>query len=399
MTSRGVITPVNGEDEVHSLANWLHQNRINSTKILDTLDQLGATEVIDLIDLAEEDVLKFQPPFLKKLEYVRFMRGIHSLKVSNGTEQKNDIVATSSATNIIPPIAEAVVMSSRVDELNKDHHTTYQRPPLPPRCPGDECSGILSSRLGTRKNKYLVNLDGPDFRWIVYCSECTRKWHACHFLCGHLQKISPLGSSDIIRHEQGRFNRWQKKIKPPCVKNPKNSALKASYMEQKITSKAARPDEIHSNFNDNHSTHATSETETVAKRADFHNIYENQSNHVPQLPSVPSSEYPGHPQFDNEFRTFLGKLDEGTLNFSDIEAADRMDEDFLDGCSDHEDATSSWGRNSNADNQEPANKRVKVTECPGEKQVLDDEVLNGICQEMNEKCRLQRFANKCGVKI
>jgi len=50
-----------------------------------------------------------------------------------------------------------------------------------------------------------------------------------------LQKITTLGSSDIIRHEQGRYNRWQKKIKPPCPKNPQHNVLKEDYAEQKKT--------------------------------------------------------------------------------------------------------------------------------------------------------------------
>lgn len=382
MASQGVIIgPRQYRDNMQSLADWIRQNRINNITILDALHELGATEVIDLIDLTEEDISKFQPPFLKKLEYVRFARGIQSLKVSNNEDLEKNGMRT--AATIIPVIAEEVIIPSPAYVFN-DEHVNHPRPPLPPRCVGGNCSGVLSSRLGTRKNKYLMTLSGPDFRWIVSCSDCTRKWHACHFLCGHLQKISPLGASDIIRHEQGRFNRWQKKIKPPCPKNPKNSVLKATYKEQRKNSNKANG---LGQVRDTNPIHTTEQTKRVPIRAGSEFKIDGEPLHsVPDQPNVPSHVNPAHQKIDEEFRTIIGALDEDALNFSGAEEGDRMDEDFEDGCSDHEDNASNEKthicQNSKKNNEEPANKRVKVTESPEEKEITTDEILDVICDEI-----------------
>lgn len=67
MASQGVIIgPRQYRDNMQSLADWIRQNRINNITILDALHELGATEVIDLIDLTEEDISKFQPPFFEE---------------------------------------------------------------------------------------------------------------------------------------------------------------------------------------------------------------------------------------------------------------------------------------------------------------------------------------------
>lgn len=125
------------------------------------------------------------------------------MKVSNNEDLEKNGMRT--AATIIPVIAEEVIIPSPAYVFN-DEHVNHPRPPLPPRCVGGNCSGVLSSRLGTRKNKYLMTLSGPDFRWIVSCSNCTRKWHACHFLCGHLQKNFSPGSK---RYHKARARTFQ----------------------------------------------------------------------------------------------------------------------------------------------------------------------------------------------
>ncbi len=256
------------------ITSWLQGNRINpSSDVLRVLEDLGATEVSDLLDLQQEDILAFQPPVLKKLEFVRFQRGIHALHRnanidmnyiihgggmdSNGSiTDSEDVAIYSTGINIpqevsvayssspSPPtvISTAANLNSTMVTTSDDVNTNktqyrygYQCPPLPPQCPEKDCTGTLSCALGKRKNQNLINIPNtPDFRWMVSCSKCSTKWHACHFLCGHMARISTIGgSSDIIRHEMGRFNRWQKKIKPPCVNNPMNRVLKAGYDEER----------------------------------------------------------------------------------------------------------------------------------------------------------------------
>lgn len=366
-----------------TLTSWVQRNRINSTTLLNALDDLGATEVIDLQDLADNDISQFQPPFLKKLEYVRFKRGILSLKVSAGVADEQELknIATDSTGAFTLPIASSsirsIITSSPVDELYEGNQN--KSPPLPSACQGEGCIGTLSSHLGTRKNKYLTGLDGPDFRWIVTCSDCSRKWHACHFLCGHLQKISSMGSSDIIRHEQGRFNRWQKKIKPPCSKNPRRSVLKAGYAEQKKNLKARVPEE--------------------GKNVSTVPVHRINATMTSSMSTETSSINPNHPQFDNEFRSMLGSLNEDTLNFSGTEEADRMDEEFLGGCSDDElsptiGSTNASPNNSRIEVEEPANKRIKVTTTTCMDNKESDICIDKLCEEVTAKCIVQLLSEK-----
>lgn len=152
---------------------------------------------------------------MKKLEFVRFRRAVELLRI-----------------NPSPTGAEVAIINESNSSVRDPPSSSYAKPPLPPTCPSKGCTGTLSSTLGKRINKQLIKLSGPDFRWIVCCSSCATKWHSCHFLCGHISKISPIGSSDISRHEMGRFNRWQRKIKRPCRNNPNNNILKAGYDEE-----------------------------------------------------------------------------------------------------------------------------------------------------------------------
>jgi len=257
--------------EKETLEAWLERNRIKSTSLAEALAKLGATETLDLVDLSTEDMSSFKPPFMKKLEHVRFERGVQDLKKAKRAAEsgkKGSLDDASSCTSSSLPR-----MVSAVSQTQK-----WKCPPHPSKCLQKGCDGILSLRLGNRKNKYLTKLDGPDFRWIVDCSKCRTKWHACHYLCGHLQKISVLGSSDIIRHEQGRFNRWQKKVKPPCSMNPHCGALRAYYADQK------------KNSTSRNSVKSDSTSTTQPHRS------------------------PEDPLFDNEFKSMIGNLD---LNASD----------------------------------------------------------------------------------
>lgn len=380
-----------------ALISWLNEKRINNTAILDALDQLGANEVQDLLDLEEEDIKSFQPPFLKKLEYLRFRRGIVYLKLNND-QQPHDLSTVDTVATPLPIIASAqtVTSLSSVDELYGGNNN-YQHPPLPPECTGEGCTGKLSSYLGSRKNKYLTELDGPDFRWIVSCSLCSRKWHACHFLCGHLQKISTLGSSDIIRHEQGRFNRWQKKIKPPCVNNPKSGVLKARYAHQKNKLKSKMPEE-------GEQLVFKEKTTLIAKSMDkMDTIITNKKNisnsfRTTDMQIEPSTiiNDPIHPQFDSEFKSMIESLDKDTLNFGSEEAdTGRMDEEFLqstshDKISHHSMCSNNLSKhNSTKDGEEPTNKRIKLSDTAAcNKQ--GDQQIDEICNGMIEKCLIEK---------
>lgn len=238
--------------------------------------------------------------------------------------------------------------------------------------------------LGKRKNKYLKSLEGPDIRWVVSCSACPKKWHACHFLCGHLQKISSIGSSDIIRHEQGRFNRWLKKIKPPCSLNPRSDALKKEYQLAKISftsdKKSAKdkdePTAIH-DHNDN-----TADIDIRVANDDKSSISdeENSNSCIEQTPMNEN-----HPSFDNDFKSMLGSLDKDTLDVSGVEVA-TMDEEFLTGCP---------NAKSSQSGEEPSHKKVKVEEefpiypsiCPLRNANTSDDV-DDLCDEIILKCTL-----------
>ena len=358
-----------------TLSYWIQCNRIKSSALVDALDCLGATEVIDLTDLSDEDILTFQPPFLKKLEYVRFRRGIATLK-STKEEQAN--------CKIIPKNPPSSVSSSvtTTSHLNSTFGNDYKTPPLPSSCPEIGCNGVLSPQMGTRKNKYLVGLDGPDFRWIITCSKCSRKWHACHFLCGKLQKISSMGASDIIRHEQGRFNRWQKKIKPPCALNPQSSLLKARYAEQKKNTKV----EVNNK-----------EQALNGGNADGEEIINSGTTIVSNISSV----NPNHPVFDNQLRSMLHSLDEDVLQFSDDDELNELDKEFFAACNSDDDITLSDNANTCASavqEEEPATKKAKVAVYSDEAHELSevgvcnknlDLAISQLADDVNEKCHFR----------
>ncbi len=403
-----------------TLASWTLRHRINSNALVKALQELGATEVNDLKDLQDTDIMKFKPPFLKKLEYVRFKRGIMSLKkVSNGSlvhEYQIGVHQTVSTAISAPN-------PSTIDSFSSIKEFQWQLPPLPPVCPANGCVGTLSLKLGTRKNKYLKGLNGPDFRWIASCSQCLSKFHCCHHLCGHLQKISSLGSSDIIRHEQGRFNRWQKKIKPPCPNNPQSIALRAGYAEEKKQLKQQKKQDstalLAPTRTDDESggivgVGLSNDKNVIALRAG-HAETENQSmqqkgqnNVSPLRPICTDYESGGvteaslstddrnvdEPACDSEFKSILGTFDAATLNFSGVEDAERMfDDDLLSRCSAEDDFSPANSicadtdqQNSAKEKGEPGQKRAKFTEpqhvakCEGG--------VDQICNEMSTKCVL-----------
>mmetsp|Transcript_4937 Transcript_4937/g.9420 ORF Transcript_4937/g.9420 Transcript_4937/m.9420 type:complete len:473 (-) Transcript_4937:149-1567(-) len=285
----------------NNLSSWLKEHRVMSSALLEKLDELGANQVEDLVDLSFEDIESFNP-LLKKLEFIRFKRAVSLLQQQNTTSHvRYDETASerrikennsfsdenttlppavitidtqtasgSSAATItggklsLSPPMDAVDMSKNkkgskrtmdVMMVAKDkrlwleqmhlqqkqkqkQQQQQQQPPLPSSCPEKNCHGSLSSHQGKRKIKALIKLQGPDYRWIVTCSDCNSRWHACHFMCGYLSKISrPTGSSDIIRHEMGRYNRWQNKITPPCKNNPLNQLLSDEYNKEQVQSR------------------------------------------------------------------------------------------------------------------------------------------------------------------
>jgi len=266
---------LDSEEKMEKIICWLQDNRIalgKTDEMLKKLEEMGATEVEDLGDLDERDLASFDSPFLKKLEFVRFKRAVEALKAqpSDLNAKKNSEYCEASSLNNAPHVVavdddyqdslcnkvmnqgikgekhgvqdqevkkKEVIPGKGIPSQESEKLEGYQRPPLPSMCPQEGCNGLLSSSLGNRKNKKLKGPNRPDRRWIVSCSKCPTKWHACHFLCGQLSKITPMGSSDIVRHEVGRYNRWQKKVKPPCHLNPMNSTLKQSYEDQKKKSR------------------------------------------------------------------------------------------------------------------------------------------------------------------
>jgi len=218
-----------------NFVTFLQEHRIEPTdSLLKKLAELGATEVTDLLDLEPDDLDNFQPPIMKKLEFVRLGRAIELLQQTKNKDNDNIVVQSPNVAN-----HKKMITSGSNGKISDDTLSTitlstitYDSPPLPLTCQQSGCSGTLSSTLGKRMNKMLVKLNGPDFRWVVSCSKCATKWHSCHFLCGYMSKISSNGSSDISRHEIGRYNRWQKKIIRPCVNNPDVEALQAKYNEE-----------------------------------------------------------------------------------------------------------------------------------------------------------------------
>lgn len=217
-----------------AIESWLESQRItNISDVLSALHKLGATELSDLLDLSEDDLSTFQPPFLKSLEFKRFTRGITNLK-NNHLIKFNVIQYDDAHVSDTSLDADANHFNNNNNNpIKEQEEKLYPRPALPSKCPTKSCDGVLILHLGRKKSKYLSKLrDTPDSRWFAECNSCSKKWHCCHFSCGKLQKISSMGSSEIIRHEQGRINRWQKKIQLPCSQNPQFHVLKERYEEQ-----------------------------------------------------------------------------------------------------------------------------------------------------------------------
>jgi hypothetical protein len=278
-----------------TLEDWLKCHRIsNISVILGALNDLGATELRDLFDLEEDDVSKFQPPFMKKLEFIRFSRGIESLQESAAASQRN--VAKAHVPQKVPEIetmsSEGQFLTSfNNEDDNNEDEGSFPRPPLPSRCPSIGCAGVLSSHLGSRKTKYLMKIPGaPDRRWTATCSVCSKKWHCCHFLCGKILKVSSLGTSEIIRHEHGRLNRWQRKIQPPCSRNPRYNSVRAGYEEEMTRLQQA-----------NHSKNKLPETDDVL-------VESSSGTHGPSSESKSSPVQTD--AFDDELKSILGPIDD-----------------------------------------------------------------------------------------
>ena len=363
-----------------TLESWILKQKIYSTKLLDSLVELGANDSIDLLDLTEEDISNFEP-FLKKLEFVRLKRGISVLRENvDRIEKANGKLKDTNEFNIVVTDATVIPINDGKISLKEQFIISegkkYKRPPLPFSCVEDGCDGILSSKLGQRINNYLRSLNnGPNFRWIVSCSKCTNKWHSCHFLCGHLQKISRIGgSSDIIRHEQGRFNRWQKKVKPPCSKNPQSEAILSRYQAQKSGTRVNGIDE----------------------------------QNEPDTQHFSEKDVDNYKSFDSEFNSILQSMEKDHLNFNnDVDINDLGTvSTAID--SNYDGSALPLGTirsNDITSNQiEPSNKRVKMTSskqdnginvCP--RGVFDsdasDEQIDQLCNEVIEKCLLDDFEN------
>ena len=110
----------------------------------------------------------------------------------------------------------------------------FTKPTLLSSCLSKGCSGELSCVLGNIVCQSLIKYSGPHFQWLVSCSKCTTQWHACHFLCGTLCKISENSrqSSGIWNHEIGRMicKKEGGYIKcSPCKSNPDYDTIRSSF--------------------------------------------------------------------------------------------------------------------------------------------------------------------------
>jgi hypothetical protein len=361
-------------ETTETIEAWLKCHRIsNIPTILDAINDLGATELRDLLDLGEEDVLKFQPPLMKKLEYVRFTRGVASLQESAAASEssvtKMHVVHQVPSSEITIP--EGPFLNYRNDS-EYQYDGSYPRPPLPAQCLTKGCTGVLSVHLGSRKSKYLMKIPGtPDSRWTATCSMCSKKWHCCHFLCGKLQKISSLGTSDIIRHEQGRLNRWQGKIQPPCSMNPRFNSVKAGYEEEMTRLQ---------NTNESNGKIPTLGSAVVAESSS--------GTHDPSSESMSS---PIHTDaFDDELKSILGPIDDDAWEVNMLE----HDSAALDDDHDH---------NYDIDisicpkeiSELPANKKVKTGEDSSAAINLDyDKEMDELCDKVVRDCILNSKACK-----
>jgi hypothetical protein len=204
------------------------------------------------------------------------------------------------------------------------------------------------------------------------------------------KKISNVGgSSDIIRHEQGRFNRWQKKVKPPCSKNPQIEAILSRYQTQK------------------------SSTCTKINRDEQN---ESESQQISTTSRISVEQHPNnldnYKSFDSEFNSILQSMEKDNLNFSDVDTNDlkevtsAIDRNNYDGSIPPLANIRSNDVNSNQSMNgiEPANKRVKITSkqdndgtnaCPkGEiNNDASEEQIDQLCNEVIEKCLLGDFEN------
>lgn len=74
-----------------------------------------------------------------------------------------------------------------------------------------------------------------------------------------------MGSSEIIRHEQGRYNKWQQKISPPCHKNPDRESILNDYQQKKQDSAKQTMKKTSKNKNDLQSGKLSQESTPVEK--------------------------------------------------------------------------------------------------------------------------------------
>jgi hypothetical protein len=210
----------------------------------------------------------------------------------------------------------------------------------------------------------------PDSRWTATCSVCSKKWHCCHFLCGKLQKLSSLGTSDIIRHEQGRLNRWQRKIQPPCSRNPRFISVRAGYEEEMTKLQQA---------NDSNSKLPATDTALV------------ETSSGTQGPSSESMSSPVHVDtFDDELKSILGPIDDEAweMNMDQFDSATSND---IHHCKYDIDISICPKEM----NELPANKKVKTgVDSSAAINVDDDKDMGELCDQLVRDCRLRSFLSK-----
>lgn len=145
-------------------------------------------------------------------------------KSSTPQQNKNTPIAASSSPQ--------EQIAAREKFYSSDVSPTYTYPAaLPSVCPNSGCPGKLKVQTSDRRNASLLSMGTSPYRWLVSCSGCSSTWHACHFGCGHLQKRNKNGSSEISRHEKGRYGRWQRGFRPACPNNPQRDELQRAYSQ------------------------------------------------------------------------------------------------------------------------------------------------------------------------
>lgn len=346
-----------------ALRNWAEKNHIGSESFFVQLDNIGAYEPNHLLDLSDEDLRSFET-ILKKLEYVRFEKGISELR-----NNKNPVDEFLSTEITIPSTLTGLSTSPSQNSHSMERFIDgFKEPPLPSTCPEKTCSGILSVSLGKRRNKYLQSIQGPDSRWLVDCSMCSTKWHACHFNCGHIQKIGSMGSSEIIRHEQGRYNKWQQKISPPCHKNPDRESILNDYQQKKQDSAKQTMKKMSKNKNDLQSGKLSQESTPVEK-----------------MPSLSFGMYRSRS---------VEADDEGFKNMIDQMAFDTADFDC------EEEARLCPKSLETVEAKEPMPKKAKVEANPNETfDAIDFDPnydMDELCDDVVSKCMLEKCKNMGG---